>query len=97
MSVNVIESLLFAFNETPLTLAISKTSLVKSHKVVASIREALSKVSIALHIITIAMNEVDYTFSLNEGMAGEPVVCQLDQFSFLSHSEVQRIHLWEAQ
>jgi len=83
MRVNILESLVFSFNETPLTLAISKTSLVKSHKVVASIGEALSEVSIALHIIPIAMDEVDDAFSLNKGVAGKPVVCQVDQLSFL--------------
>jgi hypothetical protein len=97
MSVNVIESLLFAFNETPATLAIPETSLVESHKVVASIRKAISEVSIALNIIPVAMDEVDDALSLNEGVAGEPVVCQLDQLSFLGHSDVQRIHLWEAE
>jgi hypothetical protein len=97
MSVNVFESLLFAFNEAPATLAIPEASLVKSHKVVASIRKALSEISIALHIIPIAMDEVDDALSLHEGVAGEPVVCQLDRLSFLGHSDVQRIHLWEAE
>ena len=71
---NILESLLFTFNETPLTLAISESSLVKSNKVVASIGEALSEVSIALHIIPIAMDEIDDALSLQKGVAGEPVV-----------------------
>ena len=95
MSVNVVESLLFTFYEAPATLTIPETSLVKSHKVVTSIRKPLSEVSVTLHIIPIAMDEVDNALSLHEGVAGEPVVCQLDQLFFLAHSDVQSIDIWE--
>ena len=97
MSVNIVESLLFAFDETSATLAIPEAPLIESHKVIASIRKTLSEVSIALHIIPVAMEEVDDALSLHEGVAGDPVVCKLDQLSFLGHSDVQRIHLWEAE